>query len=120
MAVFDELKSIAQVLQEANKIEQYRQILEVQNQLLVMQKRLMDLEKENSELREKLRIQDEIVFENNVYWLKTKRGSKEGPFCSRCWDGKEKLIHMHKDGDSWFCPACGIGTDSHHIMGVIP
>ena len=35
MAIFDELKSVAGVLQEAGKIEQYRQILDAQKELLV-------------------------------------------------------------------------------------
>ena len=43
MAIFDELKSVAGVLQEAGKIEQYRQILDAQKELLEMQKQISDL-----------------------------------------------------------------------------
>jgi hypothetical protein len=120
MVVFDELKSVAQVLQEAGKIEQYRQILDAQKELLQMQKKIQDIETEKADLLRKLEIRSDIFFENNVYWRKMGGDKKEGPYCSRCWDEKGKLIHMHNDGDSFFCPACGVGTDTHHIMGVIP
>ena len=75
MAIFDVLKTTAFVLKEANKIEEYQKILDVLEQLLEMQKRISDLETENKELKEKLKIQESLVFENNAYWIK-KDGKK--------------------------------------------
>ena len=42
MTIFDELKSVAGVLQEAGKIEQYWQILGAQKELLEMQVRISE------------------------------------------------------------------------------
>ena len=78
MAIFDELKSVAGVLQEAGKIEQYRQILDAQKELLEMQKRISDLESENKSLKEKLEIKDTLIFERNAYWVE-KDAKKDGP-----------------------------------------
>jgi len=112
MAIFDELKSVGKVLQEAGKIEQYQQILETQKDLLGMQKRIQELEKENRELREKLEIKENLYYENNTYWVKKEDGSKDGPFCSRCWDKNKDLIRLrYHSAQKWSlahydCPEC--------------
>lgn len=107
MAIFDELKSIAGVLQEAGKIEQYRQILDAQKELLEMQKQILDLENENKEIKEKLKTQGSLVFENNAYWT-VKDDKKDGPYCSCCWDDDRKTIRMQPCGNPAYfdCPKC--------------
>ena len=108
MIGFDELKSVAGVLQEAGKIEQYKQILEVQKELIDMQKKITDLEKENIILKNKLEIKDNLIFENNAYWIKKDDGLKDGPFCSRCWDVEKNTVRMAPDLNKAFhcCPEC--------------
>jgi len=108
MAIFDELKSIGKVLREAGKIEQYKQILEAQEKLLEMQKKIDDLKKENKKLNEKLKIKENLEYKNNAYWSKKDDDSKDGPFCSRCWDVDKNLVHLHPAGmeGSWVCPHC--------------
>lgn len=110
MAIFDELKSVGKILQEAGKIEQYQQILEAQQELLEMQKRIQNLEKENAELKEKLEIKENLIHENNAYWI-DKEGKKDGPFCSRCWDADKKLVRLHPCGNPAYynCPNCKAG-----------
>lgn len=112
MAIFDELKSVAKTLREADKIEQYQQILDVQERLLEMQKRIADLEVENGVLKEKLKIKEGLIFERNAYWL-PEGDKKDGPFCSKCKDGEDKLVRM-RVGDYTFgwahCPNCGKTT----------
>ncbi len=107
MSIFDVLKSTVKVLQEAGKIELVQQLLDVQQQLLDMQKKIADLESENKELKEKLRIKDDLIYENNAYWI-NKEGKKDGPFCSRCWDKDMLLIRMHTcpNPAARICPAC--------------
>lgn len=107
MIGFDQIKTIGKVLQEAGKIEQYKQILEVQEQLLAFQKRIIELERENSGLKESLETKKKLEYKNNSYW--TKEGEKDvGPFCSHCWEADHKLIRMHPDGNPAFssCPHC--------------
>jgi hypothetical protein len=107
MAIFDELKSVAGVLQEAGKIEQYRQILDAQKELLEMQKRISDLESDNKSLKEKLEIKDSLIFDRNAYWIE-KNSKKDGPFCSCCWDDNRKTVRMQPCGNPAFysCPKC--------------
>src|SRR3989344_368495 len=107
MAIFDELKSIGRVLQEAGKIEQYRQILDALQKLLEMQKKIDELETENKGLKEEFEIKGNLIPEKNVYWLE-KDGFKDGPFCICCWDSERKLIRLNKNefSDRLHCPQC--------------
>lgn len=107
MAIFDELKSIASTLREADKIEQYRQILDVQEKLLEMQNRITELETENRELKEKVKTKDSLVYDKsrNSYW--TNEG--DGPFCSRCWDVDKNTVRIKTGVNSpafHTCPEC--------------
>lgn len=107
MSIFEELKSVASTLQEAGKIEQYRQILEAQKELLQMQKTIADLDVENKELKEKLKIQESLVFKDNAYWI-NRENKNDGPFCSCCWDDNQKTIRMQPCGNPAYydCPKC--------------
>lgn len=107
MAIFDELKSVGKVLQEAGKIEQYQQILDAQRQLLEMQKRIEDLESDKKQLQDELTVKGQITPEGNLYWL-DHDGKKDGPFCTRCWDDEHKLIRLHQSPVSgrMNCPKC--------------
>lgn len=107
MGIYEGLKDAGKVLKEANKIEQYKQILEAQEKMLEMQKRITDLESENTSLKDKLGLQENLVYENNAYWILGER--KDGPFCSRCWEADKKTVHMKAGvNNSSFatCPNC--------------
>ena len=106
MPIFDNLKSAASVLQEAGKIEQYRQILEAQKELLDMQKKIMDLEIENRDLRNQIIQKKNLTHVNEVYYGEND-GDRQKPFCAKCYDAEGKLIHM----TAWHnarmkCPNC--------------
>jgi hypothetical protein len=103
MGIYETLKSTANVLREADKIEQYRQILDVMEKLLEMQKKLSELEEKNKSLREKLKIKEDIIFSKNAYWL---RSNNDGPFCTRCWDKNKELIRMKDENPFYECPEC--------------
>lgn len=106
MGILD-LNNIKEALQIAGKIEFYPQILEMQEKLLDQQKKISDLETENKSLKEKLEIQESLVFENNAYWIDG-NDKKDGPYCSCCWDDHKKTIRMQPCGNPAFysCPRC--------------
>jgi|SRR3989338_7223746 len=96
MAIFDELKSIGKVLQEAGKIELYQQILEVQEKLLEMQKKIFDLDNENKNLKIEINLKKNLRHERDAYWLIDENENKDGPFCTLCYDKDVKLIRIQK------------------------
>ena len=120
MGIYETLKSTAAVLREADKIEQYKQILDVIEKLLEMQTQLANLGAENKSLKDKLKIKDDLKYSNNAYWLNT---NNDGPFCTRCWDKNNELIRMKDDSAYYECPECknkykGPKYDSRSGIGV--
>jgi hypothetical protein len=116
MSIFDVLKLAANYYKDSGKMELYNQTLEVQAQLLDMQNKITNLETDNKDLKEKLKIKEDLIYENNAYWI-NKEGKKKGPFCSRCWDKNKDLIRMplyNQPKDSYgqpkfslfVCPEC--------------
>ena len=93
MSAIDDLSKVAKVLREADKIEQYQLILSTQQQLIDMQKHIGELETKLKDLTEQLNTTHELTHKNDVYWRENE-GSKEGPFCTRCWDVDRKLVRM--------------------------
>lgn len=50
----------------------------------------------------------QIVFENNVIYEVDENGTKQGPFCSGCWDNNKKKIRLHTTNKGAYeCPVCG-------------
>ena len=108
MGFYDGLKDAAAVLKEANKIPEYREILDAMEKMLEMQKRIADLEAQNKDLLAKLETKGRLSYDRSTYWLAKEDGTTEGPFCSRCWDVEKKLVRTHSRGnpDVHQCPEC--------------
>lgn len=103
MPTFETIKKIADFLRKADKLEEYKQILELWEKLLEIQCKYDDLLKEDKKLKETLELCKKLKFKNNTFW-----DGEEGPYCPGCF-GKEKLaVRMTIDPDSKFanCPVC--------------
>ena len=60
-------------------------------------------------MKERLKIKEKLIPENNAYWLKGENDSKDGPFCTRCWDKDNKLIRLYSSPQRDLfgrCPEC--------------
>lgn len=93
MSILDDLSKAASVLRKADKINEYEIILQAQEKLVDYQKRNSELESQNNILRDKLEIKENLIFEKNAYWI-NKNQTKEGPYCTLCWDDEKKLIRI--------------------------
>src|SRR3989339_1802711 len=105
MINFSSLKNLANLYKEAGKIDEYKQILELQAQLLEMQEANTSLKEENKQLENILSFKDTLTFDDNIYWNKQKEA-----FCSRCWDKDRvaiRLTRTNPTNDHYFtCPEC--------------
>ncbi len=103
MGIFEAATVAANVLKEAGKIEEYKQILQLLDRLLELQKRVADLETENKSLKEKFELKEKLEYKHNSYWIDV-----EGPYCSRCWEKNRDLMRMHLGWNNNYarCPEC--------------
>src|SRR5688572_11422516 len=104
MRVLDTMNEFVGLVQKADNIELFRQLVELQMQVVA-------LVEENRALKERLPLMENLVFQHNAYWL-----GDVGPHCSRCWDAEQKLVRLHSTDEMFQrCPKC-----TQQAFGVKP
>ena len=106
MSIVENIKSVASTIQQIDNIELYQKILEVQKEAIDLLNENRELKEERAELLNKIKIKDQLLFDDNLYWLVEDNGKRNGPFCSRCWDVDQKLVRMKNDSNEFYfsCP----------------
>jgi hypothetical protein len=93
--------------------------------MAVLKLEYVRLAEDNVQLREKLlalteelKIKDEMVHHDNLYWRIPGGGAEEeGPFCVPCFSTRKHVVPMKEEPWSYKCPACG---DSVEKPGAPP
>ena len=67
MGLYESIKDVAKVVQQADNIELYRQLVDLSAQALDMQSEINRLTAENTELRKKQDLEAAIVRHNGLY-----------------------------------------------------
>lgn len=106
MGLYEGIKDVAKVVQQADNINLYQQLLDLSAQALDMQSEITRLTAENTELRKKLDLEATIVRHNGLYV--TLEGNENILYCSHCWDSERKLIQMFTENGKYRCPHCNI------------
>jgi thymidine phosphorylase len=112
MGLFNEIKDVANVLQQAGNIDLYKQVLGLCEQALEMQNKIACLQNENDNLKKELKIKDDIERQDNFnLFITLKNDNKKIKYCSHCWDAERKLIQIQclYTGTSC-CPYCKTET----------
>ncbi len=105
MGLYEGIKDVAKVLQQADNIDLYCQLLDLSAQALDMQNTIYQLTTENAELKKKQDLEERIQRHQKLYiTLKDEEG--EIFYCSHCWDNDRKLIQMQKSHGEFFCHHC--------------
>ncbi len=105
MGLYEGLKDIAKIVQQADNIELYRQILDLSAQALDMQAKISELTEENVELKKKQNLEERIQRHQELY-ITLKGEDSNIYFCSHCWDNDRKLIQLEKFYGESTCPQC--------------
>lgn len=70
-----------------------KEYLRLENKRLKLELESEELQNTLAENREKVRIQESMVFDKSAYWVR-EGDKKDGPFCYRCWHKTGTLIQM--------------------------
>ena len=114
MGLYEGIKDVAKIMQQADNIELYRQLLDLCEQALEMQNKINQLSSENAELKKKQDLEERIQ-RHQLLYLTLKDDADDFFYCSRCWDNDRKLIQMKKSQGEFICPKC----HSHGIYDEI-
>ena len=107
MGIYDGIKDVAKVMQQADNIELYQKLLDLSAQALDMQDEIAKLREENKELKNKNTISGKIMrhepkdrTEPFITLSDDETGIK---YCARCFEIHNKLIQLDYFGE---CPQC--------------
>lgn len=112
MGLYEGIKDVAKVVQQADNVDLYMKLLDLSSQALDMQAEISRLKEENDELKKQQELIDDIVNHNT---LSAKSIDKEYPYitlasdkekiryCAICWGKKHKLIPLY---DNYNCIVC--------------
>lgn len=106
MSLYEGIKDVAKVVQQADNVELYKRLLDLSSQALDMQDEIAKLKRENNELKAQKDISHRVV--RHELPVITLEGDELGLFyCSHCWDSESVTIQLICWDDGLFeCPHC--------------
>ena len=112
MGIVDTVRDVAVLVQKADNIELNQKVLELQSQVMELLSENHQLRSQVRELAERAQVMDQLVFDDNLYWLE-QGDERDGPFCTKCWDVGNNLVRLHTQGRSLLCPECRRHPEGH-------
>jgi len=95
---------IAEVMDRLGKVQDT--LFHIREELVQFQEENHALKEKISNLEERLEEKGKIKYEKPSYWI-VDDGSKDGPFCQRCYDSENNLVRLQGGkNDTWVCYAC--------------
>lgn len=106
MGLYEGIKDVAKVIQQADNVELYKQLIDLSAQALDMQNDILRLSSENAELKKLREIESRIKRHQEPY-ITLSDDSELILYCSRCWDYEQKLIQVKSyDSGAFKCTHC--------------
>lgn len=108
MGLYEGIKDVAKIVQQADNIDLYRQLLDLGAQALDMQSEIMRLQEENAKLKGDLYRQQNIERHDGIY-ITLKDDDKKIPYCASCYGKDGKLTQMFDfSAQRYQCPVCKV------------
>ena len=106
MGLLETIKDTVSIIQKADNLDLYRQILDIQREALEQQEVMHKLQDENRELKEKLALKGKIIRHREP--VITLEGDPT-PYCAVCYGKENKLIQLKPVDNNYWCQNCGMG-----------
>ena len=108
MGLYEGIKDVAKVVQQADNLELYRRLLDLSAQALDLQEEIANLKRENVELKSELNKRKNVIRHKGIY-ITFEGDTLEIPYCASCFGKDEKLIQLFDYSEKYYCcPVCGI------------
>jgi len=105
MGLLDTIKDAVSVIQKADNLDLYRQILDIQRQALEQQEAMLKLIAENKELKAQLQRKGRVIrHKQPVITLE----GEDTVYCASCYGKDDKLIQMKLVDGYYWCPVCHV------------
>ena len=107
MGLYEGIKDVAKVVQQADNVELYRQLLDLSAQALDLQAEVGRLKEENEKLKKKQDLSKRVVRHLEPY-ITLQSEEPALRYCSHCWDVEKLLVQLDCNdyNGSFKCPHC--------------
>ena len=103
MGLLETIKDTVSIIQKADNLDLYKQILDIQKQALDQQEEIQRLREENRALKKKAAEKKKIVRHGEA--VITLKGEQQ-VYCATCYGKDDKLIQMVLSDKCYYCPNC--------------
>lgn len=106
MNLYEGIKDLAKIIQQADNIELNRQLLELEQIALDMQEEIRQLKQENNELKKRQQVEEKMERHEQPFF--TLKGDNTNiRYCTTCWGSSNLVIQLNCDRKGQFeCPHC--------------
>jgi ATP-dependent 26S proteasome regulatory subunit len=89
-------------------VDAYRDIVELDDTNRQLKRDNEKLKEEITELKRKPEMAAKLIYEphSSGYMVKEDNGSREGPYCTTCWDVEGRLVRLKNMFPGWQCIYC--------------
>lgn len=110
-SVIDLVRKAKELADKLKNLEMKEVIVDLQGQLIDLKEQIVALREENVQLKaeaRKLALPPELTLKDGAYYTAV----GEGPFCTGCYDGRQKLHRLAEQTgpfrqlSKWRCPVC--------------
>jgi phage FluMu protein Com len=108
MGLYEQIKDIAKIVQQADNVDLYLRLLNLGATALDMQEKIAKIKEENNKLKEQLSLQNKVIRHDSLYI--TLKDNESIFYCAHCWDSSKQLIQVECNdyNGSFKCPHCKI------------
>lgn len=112
MGLYEGIKDVAKVVQQADNVDLYKKLLDLSSQALDMQAEIASLKEENARLKREKEQIDDIVYHNTndadsvdheYPYITLASDNEKIRYCAICWGKSHKLIPLY---DELNCIVC--------------
>ena len=108
MGLYDGIKDVAKIVQQADNLDLYRQLLDLSAQALDLQSEVAKLREENTELKKARDLESDIEYYVDSFVTK-KPDTKPIKYCAACWADKRVLVPIqYYERGRYRCPLCNV------------
>lgn len=108
MGLIETMKDVAELVQKADNIELYRQIMMLQTEAFSLVEENHVLREQVRSLTDQLALKVGVVYDALYCWVVKADGTKDGPYCPACYGADGKLVYMPRMGETSEHRYCGI------------
>ena len=106
MGLYEGIKDVAKVVQEADNIDLYRKLIDLSKQALDLQAEVLQLHEENTQLKKRKEL-EEVVVRHEEPVVTRSDDTIEIYYCAHCWDNESRLFQVScSENGTFICPHC--------------